>query len=382
MRPAGATLDGLTDDPHPILAAARADGPVTWTPALGAWLVTTRAAAVAVMRDPERFTVDDPRFSTAQVIGPSMLSTDGAEHARHREPFTEWFADRTVLAEISAWMQAEAERLVAGIADDGRAELRSSIAAPLAATTMARLLGLDPPGAEALLAWYREIVAAVQTITAGDDPGPGGVRAYRELRTAILAATDAGRADLLVRAQSALDDDDLAADAAVILFGGIETSEGAIANALWHLLTDPTAGAAVVADPSLVPALVEESLRLEPAAASVDRYATVDVDLAGASIRAGDPVIVSLAAANRDPDVFADPDEIRLDRPNPRHHTTFALGPHACLGIHVARAQAVAVVDAVCSGLPGLSLDVSASAPPHGLVFRKPPAVTARWDPA
>ena len=77
-----ATVDELTADPHPILAAARERGPVVWLSALDAWLVTDRATAVSVMRDPERFTVDDPRFSTSQVIGPSRLSTDGDEHQR------------------------------------------------------------------------------------------------------------------------------------------------------------------------------------------------------------------------------------------------------------------------------------------------------------
>ncbi len=374
-----ATVDELTADPHPILATARERGPVVWLSALDAWLVTDRATAVSVMRDAERFTVDDPRFSTSQVIGPSMLSTDGNEHQRHRSPFNDWFSSRDGLADLTAWMQADANRLVEAFAADGSAELRSALAAPLAADTLAHLLGLDPPGAEVLLRWYREIVDAVQTITAGEDPGPAGAAAYGKLRRAILAATDAGRAASLLDARHELGDDDLAANAAVILFGGIETSEGATANALWHLLGDPDAHAAVLDDRSLLPALVEESLRLEPAATNVDRYATAETRIGDAVIAAGDYVIVSLAAANRDPAVFDDPDAIRLDRPNPRQHTTFALGPHACLGIHIARAQTIAALDAALDHLPDLALDPAASEPPHGLVFRKPPSVAATW---
>ena len=78
-------------------------------------------------------------------------------------------------------------------------------------------------------------------------------------------------------------------------------------------------------------------------------------------------------------DVFAEPDRFRLDRPNVRQHTTFALGPHACLGIHIARAQTIAAV-AATGRLHDLALDAARSAPPHGLVFRKPPAVTATWS--
>jgi cytochrome P450 len=239
-------------------------------------------------------------------------------------------------------------------------------------------LGLDPPGAEQLLLWYRDIVDAVQQISAGHDPGDTGTRAFGDLRRAVLAATDDGCAPALLDARSSLSDDDLAANAAVILFGGIETSEGATANAFSHLLTEPEHWAALRAERSLIPAAVEESLRLEPAAANVDRYATVDVDFFDASIRAGDYVIVSLAGANRDPDVFDDPDRFRLDRPNVRQHTAFALGPHACLGIHIARAQTAAAISALLE-LDEVTLDPRRSQPPRGLVFRKPPAVTATW---
>ncbi|MEM8705177.1 MAG: cytochrome P450 [Actinomycetota bacterium] len=376
-----ATLDDLTVDPHPVLAAARAEAPIAWVPALEAWVVTGRSAAVEVMRDATRFTVDDPRFSTGRVLGPSMLSTDGERHAHHRSPFTDWFSSRARLAETTEWMQACADELVHGFAGRGEAELRTELAAPLAARTLAHLLGLDPPGADQLLLWYRDIVDAVQQITAGVDPGDAGRMAYASLRDAVLAATDAGRAAALLDARSSLADDELAANAAVILFGGIETSEGATATAFSHLLERPAILDAVRTDPNLIAAAVEESFRLEPAAANVDRYATVDVELHGASIRRGDYVIVSLAGANRDPEVFPEPDRFRLDRPNARQHTTFALGPHACLGIHIARAQTIAAVQATAR-LDGLALDPARSASPHGLVFRKPPSITATWRAA
>ena len=78
------TLADLGADPHPALARLRAAAPVSWVPALGAWLITGYDLAVEVLRDARTFTVDDPRFSTAKVVGPSMLSLDGAQHARHR----------------------------------------------------------------------------------------------------------------------------------------------------------------------------------------------------------------------------------------------------------------------------------------------------------
>src|SRR4051794_1530466 len=88
---AAVTSDRLESDLHETLASLREREPVSWVPELDAWLVTSRALCMQVMRDAGAFTVDDPRFSTAQVLGPSMLSLDGASHARHRDPFADAF---------------------------------------------------------------------------------------------------------------------------------------------------------------------------------------------------------------------------------------------------------------------------------------------------
>ena len=88
---AGATLEELEKDPHALLARLREREPVSWLPVLDGWLVTRRDLAMQVMRDPETYTVDDPRFSTGQVVGSSMLTLDGPEHRRHREPFARPF---------------------------------------------------------------------------------------------------------------------------------------------------------------------------------------------------------------------------------------------------------------------------------------------------
>ena len=108
--PLGATvtLEQLEHDPHPVLARLRASEPVSWLPVLDGWLVTRHDLAVAVMRDADTFTVDDPRFSTAQVVGPSMLSLDGEDHARHRAPFAAPFRPRAVSERFADPAAAEA----------------------------------------------------------------------------------------------------------------------------------------------------------------------------------------------------------------------------------------------------------------------------------
>lgn len=356
-----------------------------WLPALGGWMVTGRAAAVEVMRDAAAFTVDDPRFTTAQVVGASMLSLDGAEHARHREPFVEPFRPRVVHAALGDTVRREADRLLDGFAAQGAAELRRDFAGPLAAAVMAEVLGLTGIPVARILSWYDAIVQAVDRLTQGQDAGGEGPAAYTALREAVAGTLDAGASgSLLARAAAdgRLTVPELASNAAVLLFGGIETTEAMIANALLHVLSTPETAPAdlLLADPGLLDSAIEESLRLEPGAAVVDRYATGDVELAGASIRAGDLVTVSLAGANRDPAVFTDPDRFDIHRPNTRLQLAFAHGPHYCVGAHLARLEARTALRACFERLPGLRLDERSPSAPRGLVFRKPPTLAVCWD--
>ena len=380
---AATSLEQLEGDPHAHLALLREREPVSWVGALGAWLVTRHDIAVTVLRDASTFTVDDPRFSTAQVVGPSMLSLDGPEHDRHRAPFAAPFRPAQVHERFEAAVAEETERLIDDLAPAGHGELRRSFAGPLAAVTVTRALGMATVEAGQVLRWYDAIVAGVTEITRGHARPAQADRAFAELRRRLRATIDGDpEASLLAAAAraSTLEGDEVASNAAVLLFGGIETTEGMIANALLALLSDARALALVRADPGLVGAAVEESLRLEPAAALVDRYATAGIHLAGARIERGDLVRVSITAANRDPAVFAAPDEFDLFRAGGRRHLAFAHGPHVCLGVHLARLEARTAVGALLARLPGLRLDPRWPAAARGLVFRKPPHLHAVWE--
>ena len=233
----------------------------------------------------------------------------------------------------------------------------------------------------AVLAWYGAIVAGVSGVSADRPVTASAHAAYAALGDALRQAIATGADTVLAAAASAaggLAEDEVVANAAVLLFGGIETTEGMIANLLLHLLEAPHALAAVRAEPALAAAALEESLRLEPAAAVVDRYATADVELGGAAIDRGALVTISLAGANRDPAVFTEPDRFDLGRGDARRHVAFAHGPHVCLGMHLARIEARAGVRALLRRVPGLRLDEERPAAVRGLVFRKPAELVVR----
>ena len=405
---AAVRLADLDDDPHPSLARLRAAEPVSWVPVLGGWLVTRRDLALAVMRDSAAFTVDDPRFSTARIVGPSMLSLDGGQHDRHRRPFTGPFSQAAVHEQLEAFVTGEADRLVSVMRPAGRGDLSRGLAAPLAVAVVARVLGLGQVPRGTILSWYDAIVGAVSRAgrgrpggdaraVVGNGRGDGGVRAaqrrsaggHRERRRALTArgrgpagpaghprrrAADAGGAGLSPA--------QIVSNAAVLMFGGIETTEGMIANAAWHLLGHRDQLDLVRADPGLLPQAIEESLRLEPAAAVVDRYATRDVELGGAAVSQGDLVRVSVAGAGRDPAAFTDPDRFDVRRGNAGQNLAFARGPHFCLGVHLARLEARAALAAALRLLPGLRLDPGASgrAPGPG-VPQAPVAARALGQP-
>jgi cytochrome P450 len=368
---AAVTLAALDADPHPVLARLRSAEPVSWLPSLDGWLVTRHDLVTSAMRDAATFTVDDPRFSTAQVIGPSMLSLDGAAHARHRAPFVGPFRAAEVGRRFTTACADEADRLVARLALAGGGELRRTFAGPMAAAIVTRALGLDAGEVDAVLA-------------AGEGATGAGGEAFAGLESRLRTVMNGADGSSLLAAAAAegsLSTGQIVSNAAVLLFGGIETTDGMIANAVRHLLPAPEWREWLDEAPQRLDAVIDESLRLEPAAAVVDRYATADTVLAGAPIARGDLVRLSIAGANRDPAVFADPDRFDPARPNLRRHLAFAQGPHVCVGVHLARLEARTAVSALLRQFPRLRLDPDR--PPaevHGLVFRKPRVLYARWD--
>jgi cytochrome P450 len=185
------TLEALAaPDAHALLARLRERAPVSWLAALDGWLVLRRDLALQVMADAATFTVDDPRFSTGRVVGPSMLTLDGHEHERHRAPFARAFRLQAVSERFTAVVSAEVDRLIDAIEPAGEADLRRAFAGPLAAAVVTHSLGLRETDTGAVLGWYDAIVAAVTEVTAGGEVPDAGRAAFADLSASIESVLD------------------------------------------------------------------------------------------------------------------------------------------------------------------------------------------------
>ncbi len=375
--PLGAELTraDLDADLHAICAQLRESEPVSWVPAFNAWLVTPRDLVMQVLEDSNLFTVDDPRFAVKQVMGPNMLSTDGLEQARHRAPFDQDFKMSSVRRELLQSVTDAASNLVAGLEGRGHAEVREDLGAPLAVRVVGHALGLEIDPAE-LLGWYDEIVAAMTMVSDGAVGTDARPAVMDNIATAV-GEVSSGRSALLTEVSKNLAMPDVVANVAVILFGGIETSETMTASVFAHLL-DSSDPASIVGSPAVLARAIDESLRLEPAVVQIDRFAARATRLGNVDIKAGDFVMCSVAGANRDPAFYDDPEQFDPNRANARTHLAFAKGPHTCLGMHLARAETRIAVETVFASLPGLRLHAPVEW--SGSVFRKPHAVNVVWD--
>lgn len=367
----------LDVDPYPVFRALREREPVVWAPQLGQWLVTSRELGMEVLRDPERFRTDEASSPIRDTFGAQMLSTEGDEQRRFKLACASPFNARAV-DESRAMVEEIVRDAVDALPRSGAVELRSAYAAPIALTTIARVIGLPAELDVQLRAWYDTFAAALanyERVAETRTRAHAAVRAFHDAIAPRLAAPAAADQSLLAGLARAhprmLDDGEIGANALIVLFGGIETTEGLIANALWALLTHPDILARVRDSDADLERAIEESLRWEPAVQTATRYAAADLDFHGARIARGAVVQCMLGAMNRDPGHVADPDRFDPWRTDPVAHTAFGFGRHYCLGAALARLEARTAVRAALERYPLLALDLARTRPPAGHEFRK-----------
>lgn len=375
------TIDQLASDPYSVFARLRSAEPVTWAPALGQWLVTSRDIGMEILRDHERFRTDEERSPIRDTFGPQMLSTEGEAQRRYKSACAPPFNARAV-EESRPLVVTIVERNAAQLATGGAVELRTTYAAPIALETIARAIGLPESMDSQLRQWYEVFADALMNYerdAATRTRAQAAARAFAASIAPSLAKPNESERSLLAGLSRAhprlLDDAEIASNALIVLFGGIETTEGLIANALWALLTHPRALESAHASESFLERCIEESLRWEPAVQTCTRYASLACTLHNAELPRGAVVQCMIGAMNRDPAHFANPDLFDPWRDESLAHTAFGFGRHFCLGAALARLEAQVAIRRLLMTFPSMRLDRERTVPPRGHEFRKPPAL-------
>ena len=371
-------LADLSDNPYPIFARLRAEEPVSWVAELGMWFVTRREDVLRVLADAATFRTDSARSLLYDTFGSQMLSAEGAKQFQYKSKCFPPFRPESIHGAVREMVERKCAELIDGFPEE--VELRSSFANPLAVYTVAKVLGFPIEDLHLLRSWYDDFAAALANFTRDQAVRGRGLRAANHFRShlAPLLKTSLEGTLLHLLAQpgeGSLSQDEVLSNSMVILFGGIETTESAILNAIWALLTHRPQWEEVVRTPALIPAAIEESLRWEAAVQSCTRHAATATALGGVEIAAGDTVQCMLGSANRDPEHFENPDTFDIHRANASDHLTFGFGRHFCLGAALARLEAQIAVRTLCARMPALTLNEARSSPPQGHEFRKPHAL-------
>lgn len=351
------------------------------------WFVTGYDEVQLALKDDRRFVRDYRLALTAEQLAASpqeppllalinshMLNKDGEDHRRLRGLIGKAFTPK-IVAQQRERIQAIADELLDRVQVDGNMDLVEDYAFPLPITVIAELLGVPAADRHQFRAWSNAVVTP--------DLSPGAMERFvGQMRdfTAYLGRLFAERRrqpqdDLvtaLVQAEEAgdqLSEEELFSTVVLLIIAGHETTVSLIANGMLALLQHPAALDRLKADSTLVPQAVEELLRYDgPVERALTRWAAEDVELGGQRISRGQPVILILAAADRDPAHFQEPGVLDIDRqPNP--HLAFGRGAHYCLGAPLARLEGEIAINTLLRRLPNLRL----AADPHDLQWRLVP---------
>jgi cytochrome P450 len=370
---AAVTLDDLerAGREH-VLDELREREPVTWLPALGGWLITAREPARQILLPKSGATVEAQQNMVRASLGRMMLTVDGEEHERYRQPFEVPFrareSERLFGDSIRAYARELISRIDARSAREG-VELTEAFAAPFAVGVAAQVIGLPLDDVRRIDSFYSAFAAAME-YTGDPEPLQRAEAARAELTALLLE----GQSQVVEA--SDLTPEEVAAQLRVVMFGAIETIQASVLTTLMLLLQHPESMAQVRADRSLLAGAVDEAIRWMPPVAFMERWTREPVTLAGVEIGEREFVGVSVIAANRDPSVFADPLRFDIHRPNARHGLSFSSGEHHCLGVHLARMQTVIALEEMLDAWP--SIDLVSVTPPSGFAFRRPADMVVR----
>jgi cytochrome P450 len=363
-------------DPFPFYARLRAEAPVcrVKTRLMGpVWLITRYDDVVACLKDPDRFVKAPanaglkrrksmPRWLPESIksLEQNMLDVDDPGHRRLRNLVNKAFSRRGIEG-LKNKADAIAQDFLDRMADKGSADLLTDFALPFPLTVICELLGVPVADRDKFQRWTAKVLSSTSQLKMLLAL-PSALSFISYLKRLFRARRAAPQDDLitaLVQAEvegDRLNENELVAMVVLLIIAGHETTVNLIASGTLALLENPEQRLALADDPSLMTTAVDELLRYtSPVETATERYAAVDVEIGGVTIRRGDLVLAGIASANRDERTFAEPDRLNLARaPNP--HVAFGDGIHYCLGYQLARMEAEIAFTRLLRQFPNLAL--------------------------
>jgi cytochrome P450 len=371
---------GYLTDPYAVLATIDRDRtPVFYAPSIDYYVVTRYTDVESVFRDNQTFSAANAQLPLVQIVPeaqeillagghkprPSMVSLDEPAHARLRGPAARAFTPRRVTG-MADTIRATVAQLLDAFDGQERFDLVAGLTFPLPASTIFTLMGVPPEDVPQLKRW-----GGVRAGLGWGRPSPDEqvematqMAAYRNYLRDLVRRKHEEPGDDLTSDLLAIHDEDpeqlaeeeIASILFSLSFAGHETTNNLIANIVRRLLEDRSRWESVVADPSTIPAVIEETLRFDTSVPVWRRVTTRPVTLGGVDLPEGAKLFLWLASAGRDPAQFPDPDEFLTDRANVRHHLAFGKGIHFCLGANLARLEAELALQALTARFPELRL--------------------------
>jgi cytochrome P450 len=362
-------------DPYPLYHRLRTESPVHWDPFLHAWVVTRYADVVTVLhrfsaaRTPTPEQLDAIGLSSltpiAAVMVRQMLFLDAPAHTRIRSLAAQAFTPRRV-AELRLHIQEITDTLLDAVVAAGRMDVIRDLAAPLPAIVTAEMLGVPVADHPQLKAWSADFAEMLGNFQHNPDRAARVLRSTEDMLDYFRAAVREQQArprEGLVSAllQAEIDgdrftEDEVIANCIVTMVGGQETTTNLIGNGVLALLRHPDQLERLRREPSLIASAIEELLRYESPSQHTARLAPEDTVLGGQRIRRRQAVIAVMAAGNRDPERFPDPDRLDLARPDNRH-LAFGWAAHFCFGAPLARLEGQIAVSTLLRRLTDLRLE-------------------------
>ncbi len=352
-------------DPYPIWDELRRTCPVAHSDRWGgSWLPTRYADVAAIAHDVEHFSSSDVGVITVPVEGVDPfpdglppITADPPVHTWSRRLLLPWFSHRRV-AQYEPLTRALCRSLVDGFVERGRADAAADYAQQIPVRVIALVLGVPGELADTFTGWVRDVLEFAydkQRREAGRD----ALVAYfvEQIEARKRTPGDDLISELLHAEVDGhpVPDAHVLGTAALTLIAGVDTTWSAIGASLWHLAGHDEDRRRLVAEPDLMPVAVEELLRAY-SPVTMAREVAKDTVVAGCPMRAGEKVLLSFPAANRDPEVFPDADRVVLDRQHNRH-VAFGVGIHRCAGSNLARMELRVALEEWLARIPEFRLE-------------------------